>query len=55
MSQPKVLGPAATAGITAAALPVTGQSVVSIALIGVGLVVSGALLIRSSRLRRDTN
>jgi len=53
MSQPKVLGPAVVAGGTAATLPVTGNSVVSIVLVGLGLVAAGLLLIRSSRVRKD--
>lgn len=53
MSQPKVLGPAATMGATAAALPVTGSPVVTLFVVGAVMVVAGLLLIRASRLRRD--
>ena len=53
MSQPKVLGPAVTAGATVATLPVTGNAVASTVLLGLGLVAAGLLLVRSSRLRRD--
>ena len=53
MSQPKVLGPAITTGGVLAALPVTGSPVVLTALIGLGLVITGLLLLRSSRVRRD--
>ncbi|MBT8228225.1 MAG: LPXTG cell wall anchor domain-containing protein [Dactylosporangium sp.] len=55
MSQPKVLGPMSTAGVTVATLPVTGQSVVSMVLVGVGCVAVGGLLIRATRLRRETD
>ena len=53
MSQPKVLGPTVVAGATMTTLPVTGNSVVSIVLVGLAMVAAGVLLIRSSRLRQD--
>jgi LPXTG-motif cell wall-anchored protein len=53
MSQPKVIGPVAVAGATAASLPVTGNAVFSLALAGLGLVAAGLLLLRASRLRRE--
>jgi LPXTG-motif cell wall-anchored protein len=53
MSQPKVLGPLAAAGATAATLPVTGNNVVTAALAGLVLVAAGMLLIRSARIRRQ--
>jgi LPXTG-motif cell wall-anchored protein len=53
MSTPKVLGPVAAAGASAATLPVTGNNVVTAALVGFALVAAGLLLIRSSRTRRN--
>jgi LPXTG-motif cell wall-anchored protein len=52
MSQTKVFGPVAAAGATAATLPVTGNNVMTAALIGVGLVAAGLLMVRSARTRR---
>ena len=55
MSQSKVLGPVAAAGATAATLPVTGNNVVTAALVGFALVAGGLLMVRSARVRRSTN
>jgi LPXTG-motif cell wall-anchored protein len=52
MSQSKVLGPLAAAGATAATLPVTGNNVMTVALVGFAMVASGLLLVRSARARR---
>jgi LPXTG-motif cell wall-anchored protein len=52
MSQSKVLGPIAAAGATAATLPVTGNNVVTVALVGFALVAGGMLMLRSARARR---
>lgn len=52
MSQPKVLGPIAAAGASAATLPVTGSNVITAVLVGFALVASGLLLVRSARARR---
>jgi LPXTG-motif cell wall-anchored protein len=52
MSQPKVLGPVAAAGASAATLPVTGNNIVTAVLVGFVLVASGLLLVRSARARR---
>jgi len=51
MSQPKVLGPAAAVGATAATLPVTGNSVVTMVLIGLAMVAGGLLVLRATRQR----
>jgi LPXTG-motif cell wall-anchored protein len=48
MSQPQVIGSAA-----AATLPLTGNSVFTLVLAGIALVVAGLLLFRSSRYRTD--
>lgn len=55
MYQPKVITPVlATVPVAGGALlPVTGNDVGSMVLIGIGSVVVGLLLIRSARLRRD--
>ena len=55
MSQPKVIGPVATAGAAAATLPVTGNPVIPMVVAGLGLVFAGALLVRSTRLRKETD
>ena len=52
MSQAKVFGPIAAAGATAATLPVTGNNVVTAALVGLSLLAAGLLLVRSARARR---
>ncbi len=54
MNQPRPAGPATVAGgaVAAGGLPVTGSSTVTLVLIGLMLVVTGLLLLRSSRLRR---
>jgi len=52
MSQPKVLGPIAAAGATAATLPVTGSNTVTAVVLGIGLVACGLLMLRSARSRR---
>jgi LPXTG-motif cell wall-anchored protein len=52
MSQAKVFGPMAAAGATAATLPVTGNNVVTAALVGFAMVATGMLLVRSARTRR---
>ncbi len=52
MSQTKVFGPVAAAGATAATLPVTGNNVMTAALVGVALVAAGLLMVRSARTRR---
>lgn len=51
MSQPKVLGPIAVSGGSAAMLPVTGNNAALVALIGFFLVATGLLLVRSGRIR----
>ncbi|MBN1173553.1 MAG: LPXTG cell wall anchor domain-containing protein [Micromonosporaceae bacterium] len=55
MSQPRVIGSVATAGATAATLPVTGQPVATMVFAGVAFIVGGLLLIRSSRLSHDAD
>lgn len=53
MYQPKVLTPVATVGVASATLPVTGNAVGSLVLIGLGLVAAGLFLVRASRFQRD--
>jgi LPXTG-motif cell wall-anchored protein len=54
MSVGKTLGPTAAASATAvAALPVTGDSTVSVVLVGIGCLASGLLLLRAGRQRRN--
>jgi LPXTG-motif cell wall-anchored protein len=52
MSQSKVMGSTALAA-GAAALPTTGNNVVVLVLVGVAMLVTGALLVRSGRYRPD--
>jgi LPXTG-motif cell wall-anchored protein len=53
MYQPKVLTPVAAIGVATTALPVTGNAVGSLVLVGLGLVAAGLFLVRASRLQRD--
>jgi LPXTG-motif cell wall-anchored protein len=55
MNQPRAAGPAAAAGGAAAAgsLPLTGSATVTIVLAGLALLVTGLLLVRSSRYQRS--
>jgi LPXTG-motif cell wall-anchored protein len=55
MSQPKVVGSVVAVGTTVAALPVTGQPIAALALAGLGLIVAGGLLMRLTRVRRESN
>jgi LPXTG-motif cell wall-anchored protein len=55
MSQSKVFGPLAAAGATAATLPVTGNNVVTTALVGLVMVAAGLLLIRSVAARNPNS
>ena len=48
MSQPQVIGSAA-----AATLPLTGNSSLTLVLVGIAMVVAGLLLFRSGRYRND--
>lgn len=52
MYQSKVIGPVVVAGTAVSSLPVTGNSVSTLVLTGLGLVAAGLLLVRSSRLER---
>jgi LPXTG-motif cell wall-anchored protein len=49
MSQPKVIGSAA-----AATLPLTGNSSLTLVLVGIAMVVAGLLLVRSGRFRTES-
>lgn len=54
MYQPKIITPVATGGVVAATLPVTGNVVGSLVLLGLGLVAAGLLLVRATRVQRDS-